>query len=339
MRTLKRGVRGEDVLLWQQFLVQLRSKPKVGFMVQPVRLDGIFGPETAGATAVFQRRFALSSDGIVGRDTYLKARGLGFLDRNATQGTPGSEVLGPLLGPYLSQLQSEPPPPGIARADAGRAAPGAGNSRAESHARLRAESWESSSVVRDGLASAGAIFQLLKNGAGDYVYDEYSVLVDAMPAGKTAESFLEEMASDLNGTVRDGAFDTINVFKRRAGGKPRLGQIIDIDIAGPDNGSVVLVALTPTYFVFQTVETRLLETGSHPENGSREFGFERVGTGFRFYTRGVSRPGNYIVRLVGALPQQRGWTRLLMGISARIVQLGGKSNSGTFNMFKENRPQ
>ena len=339
MRTLKRGVRGEDVLLWQQFLVRLRSQPKSGFMVQPVRLDGIFGPETADATSAFQRHLRLVSDGVVGRNTYLKARSLGFLDRVATQGTPGSNVLGPLLGPYLSQLQAEPPPPGIARVDAAPAAAGIGNTRGETHARLRGEAWESSSVVREGLAAGGAVFQLLKNGAGDYVYDEYSVVIDSMPAGKTAESFLEEMAMDLNGTVKDGAFDTINVFKRRAGGKPRIGEIIDIDIAGPDNGSVVLVGLTPKYFVFQTVDGGRDHTGSHPENGSREFGFETVGSGFRFYTRGVSRPGNYIVRLVGSLPQKRGWTRLLMGISARIVQLGGKSNAGTFSMSKEERPE
>ena len=100
---------------------------------------------------------------------------------------------------------------------------------------------------------------------------------------------------------------------------------------------MILVALTQTYFIFQTVDSNKM--GSHPENGCREFGFEQVGSGFRFYTRGVSRPGNYIVRLAGAVPQRKGWTTLMMGISARITQMGGKSNQATFTMFKENRAQ
>jgi hypothetical protein len=78
--------------------------------------------------------------------------------------------------------------------------------------------------------------------------------------------------------------------------------------------------------------------GSHPENGCREFGFERTNGGVRFYTRGVSRPGNFLIRLAGSLPQRQGWTRLMMGISGRIVQLGGRSNSGTFLIYKQSKP-
>jgi peptidoglycan hydrolase-like protein with peptidoglycan-binding domain len=337
MRTLKRGTRGEDVLLWQQFLLRLRSDPKARFPGLPIRLDGIFGPETAGATVAFQRRFQIAADGVVGRDTYLKARQFGFLDPKVTLGTPGSEIVGPLLGPFAAELRQQAPPPSIARDEAPPATPQpAGNTREQSFARLRAEPWQSSPEIQAALVQGQAIFQLLRNGAGDYVYDEYAVLVEAMPAGKTPEAFLEEMASDLNGTIRDSGFDTINVFKRRAGGKPKLGEIIDIDILGPLNGSVVLVEKKPSYFVFQTVESHAM--GSHPENGCREFGFERTNGGFRFYTRGVSRPGNFLKRLGGAMPQRRGWTRLMMGISGRIVQLGGKSNPGTFQMYKEDKP-
>jgi hypothetical protein len=244
----------------------------------------------------------------VGRDTYLKARQLGFLEPKTTPGKPGSEIVGPLLGPFAAQLRQEAPPPSIARDDTvPQPPPPAGNTREQSFGRLRAEAWQSSTEMKNALTQGQGVFQLLKNGAGDYIYDEYSVVVDAMPAGKTPESFLEDMASDLNGTVKDCPFDTINVFRRRGGGKPRLGELIDIDILGP-------------------------------ENGCREFGFERTNSGIRFYTRGVSRPGNFLIRLAGSVPQQQGWTRLMLGISARIVQLGGKSNGGSFQMFKESKP-
>src|SRR3954468_24514251 len=336
MRILKRGTRGEDVLLWQQFLLQLRADPKARFLLLPIRLDGIFGRETAEATKAFQRRFALVPDGIVGAQTYGKARALGFLDRRAAFGTPGVEQLGPLLGPYASQLRNEPPPSIAARAEPSPPPPAPGNTREQTFRRLRAEPWQNSPTIIAALREGHAVFQLLKDGAGDYVYDEYSIIVDAMPPAKTPEGFLEDMAADLNGTVRDSGFDTINVFRRRRGGKAMIGEVIDIDIMGPDNGSVILVESTPTYFVFQTVDSDKM--GSHPENGSREFGFERLGSGFRFYTRGVSRPGNFIVRLAGTIPQRRGWTRLMMGISNRVVQVGGTSSGGSFQMFKEGRP-
>jgi hypothetical protein len=246
------------------------------------------------------------------------------------------EQLGPLLGPYASQLRNEPPPSIAARAEPSPPPPAPGNTREQTFRRLRAEPWQNSPTIIAALREGHAVFQLLKDGAGDYVYDEYSIIVDAMPPAKTPEGFLEDMAADLNGTVRDSGFDTINVFRRRRGGKAMIGEVIDIDIMGPDNGSVILVESTPTYFVFQTVDSDKM--GSHPENGSREFGFERLGSGFRFYTRGVSRPGNFIVRLAGTIPQRRGWTRLMMGISNRVVQVGGTSSGGSFQMFKEGRP-
>jgi len=85
VRTLKRGTRGEDVLLWQQFLVHLREQPKIGFIPPIVRVDGIFGLETTRATQAFQSLFRLPPDGIIGNDTYGKARQLGFLDPRPRQ--------------------------------------------------------------------------------------------------------------------------------------------------------------------------------------------------------------------------------------------------------------
>ncbi len=156
-----------------------------------------------------------------------------------------------------------------------------------------------------------------------------------MPDKTTAESFLLEMARDLNGTVKNADFNRINVFKRRRSGDPIVGEIIDIDILGPDDGSVILAELGPTYFVFQTIECP--QTGTHPENGSREFGFERNGAVVTFYTRGVSRPGNFMVGIIGSVPQRKGWTSLMQGIADQITARGGISNFGTLTTVKEKR--
>jgi hypothetical protein len=157
-----------------------------------------------------------------------------------------------------------------------------------------------------------------------------------MPDKVTAESFLMEMARDLNGTVKDPEFDSINAFKRRGGGDPKVGDIVDIDIKGPENGSVILGELGTTYFVFQTIDCP--KYGSHPENGSREFGFQRNGNTVTFYTRGVSRPGNFITGFFGSGPQKAGWTALVRGISKQITARGGTSNFNTFSTVKEKHP-
>jgi hypothetical protein len=105
------------------------------------------------------------------------------------------------------------------------------------------------------------------------------------------------------------------VFKNRTSGVPVVGGIVDIDIQGPDNGSVIVGEIGATYFIFQTIDSGTY--GSHPENGSREFGFERNGNQITFYTRGVSRSGNFLVGWVGAGAQQKGWTALLRGIPVK----------------------
>src|SRR5262249_37809901 len=122
-------------------------------------------------------------------------------------------------------------------------------------------------------------------------------------------------------------FDSINVFTRRRSGKPVLGEIFDIDILGPDNGSVALAAFDSDSFVFHTVKTK--KYGRHPECGSREFGYEELAGATKFYTRGASRPsafvagvGGGLVRLGGKLPQMAGWTRLMMGVAGTIRARG-----------------
>lgn len=44
--------------------------------------------------------------------------------------------------------------------------------------------------LSDALTAGSAYFQLLKDGAGDDIYDEYAVMIDAMPPKVTPETFL-----------------------------------------------------------------------------------------------------------------------------------------------------
>ena len=127
------------------------------------------------------------------------------------------------------------------------------------------------------------------------------------------------------------------MFQRRStGSPPAIGDIYDIDLAGPDNGSVVLVELAPDHVVFQTITTKFSETGSHPECGARAFGVERNADGsVAFYTRGASRIAPAIAAApggatVGAALQNRSWTQMMIGISGTIQNRGGTPRPNSF---------
>jgi peptidoglycan hydrolase-like protein with peptidoglycan-binding domain len=68
-RDLSLGVSGDDVKAWQTFLVTRNFDLPV---------NGKFGPATERATKVFQKKWKLYADGIVGKQTMQKAKSLGF---------------------------------------------------------------------------------------------------------------------------------------------------------------------------------------------------------------------------------------------------------------------
>ncbi len=196
------------------------------------------------------------------------------------------------------------------------------------HDRLAREPWAGTPAFKAALASAGARIQSNRDGHGDLIQDQYTIDVASMPLGLTPEALLQQLVVDINGTVKSSTFDGINTFHRRPkvgnSGGPAVGDIYHIDMAGPDNGSVMLVELTPDHFVFQTVWTK--EDGDHPENGARQFGFERLSTGvIQWYTKGTSRP--VLMPLAGSVgrhAQESGWTAFVTGVGTVVEARGGK---------------
>lgn len=203
------------------------------------------------------------------------------------------------------------------------------SNRDETFARLRKAAWN----LNPGIATTNdpsCKFQTFANGNGTLVYDEYSTIMEAMPSTTTAEDYLTEIATSPNTAVNFGPFNTINVFYKRTSTPPAIGDIYDIDIIMFDNGSVVLVALSngfghatgDAWFDVQTVGCD--KYGDHPESGCREFGFEYVGGGVMFYTRGISSPTNWATGLAGSVPQKRGWVSMMNGISNTLTVRGGR---------------
>jgi hypothetical protein len=232
--------------------------------------------------------------------------------------------------------------------------------------------WLRGDEVKSALQRANASPQTVSDGHGDLILDEYSIVVEQMGLvldgvfdalsglrgtvegqalrlrRQLPEEFVDRMRASLNDAARNETFNAINVFAWRMNVRPTRGAICDIDILGPDNGSVMLVVTQPRRFVFQIVKTA--RYGSHPENGAREFGCERLADGrILFYTRGASRSGNVMdvvpgygvgssaVGAAGAVPQNKGWTALLKGIGREIERMGGRTNEGSFAYWTTHR--
>lgn len=67
---LKKGMKCEQVGDWQSFLRGLKLYSSL--------IDNDFGQKTHDATVLFQRKYKLKEDGIVGASTYVKAISIGF---------------------------------------------------------------------------------------------------------------------------------------------------------------------------------------------------------------------------------------------------------------------
>ncbi len=70
-RTLRRGMRGEDVRDAQQRLITL------GYSLEPYGADGQYGAKTVAAVRAFQRDHALGADGIAGSATFAMLDAVG----------------------------------------------------------------------------------------------------------------------------------------------------------------------------------------------------------------------------------------------------------------------
>ena len=86
MRVLRRGMRGEDVRRWQEFLT------RKGFGAGSA--DGSFGDRTVQATVEFQRQNGLGADGVAGPGTINKAKELGFVEAEDAGGGGGGTPTG-----------------------------------------------------------------------------------------------------------------------------------------------------------------------------------------------------------------------------------------------------
>jgi hypothetical protein len=218
------------------------------------------------------------------------------------------------------------------------------------HWQLVDEPWFRSPAVKQALSENDAKIQSICDGFGDYLFDEYVLVIDAMPPGVSPAQLLGELAKDFNGFIHRTKFDLVNRFIRRNSGPPAVGDIYDIKfveagglaadaaieatvehylgVGVPSlavNGSVMLVEQTDAHFVLQTLRGK--KYALHPEAGARAFGFWPGENGsVVFYTMAASRPTarSEADRRVGAAFQRIAWRELLQGLGAQVIARGGR---------------
>ncbi len=177
--------------------------------------------------------------------------------------------------------------------------------------------------VQDALAAIGGEWQVADDPSTaaftDLTFDEYSVVIgdDEFPAGFTPQDFVREFLRGPNEALNNGAFNTVNQFTwQGTGPQAQLGDVYDIDIFGPDNGSVMLTALNDLSWQFSIINTST--HGQHPLYGAREFGFEPLPNGdWKFYTKGFSKPASTFNRL-GIPLKDSGWLAMVTGLPLEL---------------------
>ena len=185
--------------------------------------------------------------------------------------------------------------------------------------------WQNSAEVARGMIKHNLQPQALGYGCGAVQFDEYSIQVDRLPPGMTPEGMATLFVGGPNNLVQNRTFDAMNHFHSHGNEPGIVGSLLDIDIAGPDNGSVIVVDQGAGSVTVQTVYSPYGST--HPEFGVRQFGFEPAENGgYRFFTRGVSQARDLGVATLGLPAQRASWKALCEGMANTINHLGGTAN-------------
>lgn len=150
--------------------------------------------------------------------------------------------------------------------------------------------WQIPASVTSMLTARGMREQKIREAHGSLNLDRYEVRCTRLPSGMTDAHLLNRIRTDINAFI-DTDYSEFAPYEaadatRWTGASP-LGSVIYIDIAGPDNASVVASLVEERRWRFTTVHAS--RSGDHPVSGHREFGVRRDGDAWIFYTRGVDR--------------------------------------------------
>lgn len=173
----------------------------------------------------------------------------------------------------------------------------------------------------------------------DWTRTDFHGVILALPAGDRPEALLRELLNDPLKTTGNGSFAGW-VGWPVANGERQVGDVIDLDIWGPDDGAIAYWKIDTDRFCVVTVENDA--SGWHPVSGIRCWGFvpiqvnpnwtlldDRWNCGrptYLFYTMGIDSPSVPGGGSFGGVGMQRGtWNSLMKDLSIENQKAGGIS--------------
>ena len=173
----------------------------------------------------------------------------------------------------------------------------------------------------------------------DWTRTDFHGAIMALPPGERPEELLRALLDDpIEATGNDDFAGWVGWPV--ANGQRKVGDVIDLDIFGPDNGAVAYWKIDDDRFCVITVENDA--SGWHPVNGIRCWGFvpiqvnpnwtlldDRWSCGrptYMFYTMGIDSPSVAGGGSLGGVGAQRStWNALMMDLSEQNQGKGGVS--------------
>ncbi|MEM6994318.1 MAG: LDL receptor domain-containing protein [Myxococcota bacterium] len=125
------------------------------------------------------------------------------------------------------------------------------------------------SSVRAKLTTNGTKIWNYPDGVAKNGSDFFASIM-TLPDGKTPQSLLRDMLNDIEGATGRGDFSEWVGWPRSNNRK--LGDAVDLDIWGPDNGAVGYFRIASDEFCVITLENK--SVGTHPVSGVRCWGWE-----------------------------------------------------------------
>lgn len=181
--------------------------------------------------------------------------------------------------------------------------------------------------------------------------DYFPITIDKMPTVNnkklTPSEFLNYIRININGFVNTSLssfqpyqhYGTNDVALWNSSNP--LGAVIEIDIAGPDNGSVIVSNCSASSWTFSTIYDPLYL--SHPVSGHREVGYTQNANGsVTFYTRAVDRLTNVdatALQAIAGIPFDNAdalWRSFQSKVTDYVKANGGTAKVGIPEIYRPN---
>lgn len=192
--------------------------------------------------------------------------------------------------------------------------------------------------VKTKIQSKGATIYNYPDG-NDWTRTDFHGAIMALPPGQRPETLLRSLLNDPIKTTGNNKFAGW-VDWPVANGDRQVGDVVDLDIYGPDNGAVAYWKIDEDRFCVVTVKNDA--SGAHPVNGIRCWGFVPIQVNpnwkltdnrwncgrptYLFYTMGIDSPSVVGGGTFGGVSMQRGtWNALMTDLSVENEKAGGVS--------------